>query len=736
VLSRVGAILIVVLICASHAIGALAQSPIGSASSIQNRVEGIIGDGTQTIAAGGSVFQNERVRTGEMSQAQFVFLDRTNLGVGPKSEVTLNEFVYNPNRGSGKIVIEAGRGVFRFVTGSQNPRNYEIKTPIATIGVRGTEFQLLVESDFIVLALVRGAVRVVTTAGRVVVLNRVGTAITIRANGQVEGPTPWTGPFTTFAGDVPFPFFPSNFAAVSPPREGTATARVSPPGGARTAAVSPPQRRAATALISPPGGGSPPVPVTAADWTGWFVGLSGGVGTGKSLQTDSGIPCIFLGNCPIPQNFDGSYRMGGGIFGGGVGYNFWQNGPLVLGIVGDVSVSNASGSAICAVGSPVPHPCGAELQLLATARGLFGYEVINNWLLYGTGGYAGGELRAWDAFAGGSGTKFLSGWSTGAGLATLLTQNLSLKLEYLYVNLGHRGVFDVVPGVAETVSFSGNVFRAGVDWKFDSYTPPRTRQLYVGELPIPYNWSGLYVGGNVGYHWANTPTNINELGFPATSVLVPPIPGGGFSDANRLNGTIGGGQFGYNFQFGRWVLGFESDWQAVTSKTANAMNSSSFNAMNGVWASSVAVTEQYQTNIDWSGTARGRFGFVANGGLLFYGTAGLAYGRVNVSGTHNYNACLLLFLGGCVTGQVGNVSTFGSSKTNLGWAAGAGVEGPLPNLRRWTWKFEYLHTDIGSLDTTTVVPALGGVATTQTHFYDDIIRVGLNYKFLETAAWH
>jgi hypothetical protein len=227
---RTRSILAMAIAGALHASAAYAQSQIGSAATTKNQVEGIDDSGTQPLPAGGSVFQNERVRTGEDSQAQLVFLDRTNLGVGPKSEVTLSRFVYNPDRKNGQVALEVGRGVFRFVTGSQDPKDYAIKTPIATIGVRGTEFHLLVDLDLIVVALVHGALQITTTRSRVVVLSQPGTAVTIHADGRVEGPRRWNGPITRYAGDVPFPYFPSSFAAVSP------TPALSPaPGGSRAA---------------------------------------------------------------------------------------------------------------------------------------------------------------------------------------------------------------------------------------------------------------------------------------------------------------------------------------------------------------------------------------------------------------------------------------------------------------------------------------------------------------------
>jgi hypothetical protein len=89
------------LLFAILATAALAQSPIGAASSVQNDVQGSLNRKPLPVATGGSVFQNEHVTTGEASQAQLVFLDDTGLSVGPTSEATLDRFVYNPDRGTG-----------------------------------------------------------------------------------------------------------------------------------------------------------------------------------------------------------------------------------------------------------------------------------------------------------------------------------------------------------------------------------------------------------------------------------------------------------------------------------------------------------------------------------------------------------------------------------------------------------------------------------------------------------
>src|SRR5207249_3619244 len=126
------------LVLALHPVAARAEPKIGVASAARNQVHGVIGGGTRTLSPGSDVFSNEVVRTGEDGLAQLLFLDATSLSVGARSEVKLDRFVYNPDRKTGNVVVEASRGAFRFVSGSQAPTNYTIKTPLATIGVRGT----------------------------------------------------------------------------------------------------------------------------------------------------------------------------------------------------------------------------------------------------------------------------------------------------------------------------------------------------------------------------------------------------------------------------------------------------------------------------------------------------------------------------------------------------------------------------------------------------------------------
>jgi len=111
-----------------------AQTRIGTANSVKPEASGSIAG---TLAAGSGVHASETVRTGSSGQAGLRFIDNSNLTVGPGSQVKLDKFVYDPNKGTGGVAIEASRGAFRYVTGSQNQGSVKIKTPSGTLGIRG-----------------------------------------------------------------------------------------------------------------------------------------------------------------------------------------------------------------------------------------------------------------------------------------------------------------------------------------------------------------------------------------------------------------------------------------------------------------------------------------------------------------------------------------------------------------------------------------------------------------------
>jgi trimeric autotransporter adhesin len=129
-----GLLCICALLLAVTSAVANAQTRIGAANSVQPEASGSVAG---TLSAGSGVHANETVRTGGSGRAGLQFNDQSNLSVGPSSQVRLDKFVYDPNKGTGSTVIEATRGTFRFTTGSQNKGEVKIKTPYGTLGTRG-----------------------------------------------------------------------------------------------------------------------------------------------------------------------------------------------------------------------------------------------------------------------------------------------------------------------------------------------------------------------------------------------------------------------------------------------------------------------------------------------------------------------------------------------------------------------------------------------------------------------
>jgi hypothetical protein len=128
--------LLVMVLYAMQPTASNAEEPrIGVAASTRPNAEGIIGANSQTLSAGSELYANETVRTGNRGVADLVFIDNSNLSVGPSSEVLLDQFVYDPIGSSGIVVSQATRGKFRIGTGSQDNR---VNTPYGTLGLLGT----------------------------------------------------------------------------------------------------------------------------------------------------------------------------------------------------------------------------------------------------------------------------------------------------------------------------------------------------------------------------------------------------------------------------------------------------------------------------------------------------------------------------------------------------------------------------------------------------------------------
>jgi hypothetical protein len=178
---------------------------IGVASAVKNDVTASLAGASQPLATGSNVFAQQRIRTGTASTAQLLFLDETSVSVAPSSEIVLDRFVYDPSRGAGNVVLTTGRGAFRFVTGSQNPTNYTIKTPVATIGVRGTIVLLrnaIINGQMIsIVTLLEGSVTIRSLTGETTTLTQLGMSYAVGADGKLQGPINTHSSTFAFIGD-------------------------------------------------------------------------------------------------------------------------------------------------------------------------------------------------------------------------------------------------------------------------------------------------------------------------------------------------------------------------------------------------------------------------------------------------------------------------------------------------------------------------------------------------------
>ena len=96
------------------------------------------------------IFHGDTIISETKSNAQILFLDQTVLTLGEDSELTIDEFIYDPSSHEGSFVSNVKSGTVKFITGqisNNNPDNLEVKIPLGTLGARGTEFVVLSESN-------------------------------------------------------------------------------------------------------------------------------------------------------------------------------------------------------------------------------------------------------------------------------------------------------------------------------------------------------------------------------------------------------------------------------------------------------------------------------------------------------------------------------------------------------------------------------------------------------------
>ena len=307
----------------------------------------------------------------------------------------------------------------------------------------------------------------------------------------------------------------------------------------------------------------------------------------------------------------------------------------------------------------------------------------------------------------------LNGWAAGGGIEARLAGNWSVKLEYLHLDLGgftnNNGSFpqQCAPAVggglacvgpftlATTSTIRDDIIRVGVNYKIAAAGGAAMPAALPVHAAAPVStWNGFYVGTNGGYGVGSDPFSqlVTVTGVPSTST---------FTYANvALRGGLFGGQAGYNWQMGQFVIGLEAYDQWTSQHGASC----------GIDCTTFITTLFYtpvDQKLDWLATARGRFGW-ANDGYLLYVTGGGAWGGIKE------------------TDSIGAPATTASfNQTRGGWTAGAGIEAKL--WGNWSGKVEYLHFDLGN--TTNAFPVVPTVVlTTTSAIRDDVVRVGLNYK--------
>ena len=215
-----------------------------------------------------------------------------------------------------------------------------------------------------------------------------------------------------------------------------------------------------------------PVPFYAPQppsWTGFYIGANAGGGIGNATSDFSALGSTFA-------SVDNS--LTGGVAGAQAGYN-WQSGPILYGVETDIQWSNAKGtlSAPC-----VPGLCGMaltanysqEVSWFGTVRGRIGYA-SNGWLLYGTAGFAYGQVEtsanasAGPASATFSAKDFVDGWTAGGGIEVQIAPRWSVKGEYLFADLGrtnHSFAITGLPTLTDSAHVTLNIIRAGVNFRF------------------------------------------------------------------------------------------------------------------------------------------------------------------------------------------------------------------------------------------------------------------------------
>jgi outer membrane immunogenic protein len=292
----------------------------------------------------------------------------------------------------------------------------------------------------------------------------------------------------------------------------------------------------------------------------------------------------------------------------------------------------------------------------------------------------------------------------------------------------------------------------------DIYTPAAAPPYAA--VALPPSWGGFYAGINGGYGGNSGLPFREDVFFPTLPGSTSVNPFSTIVGSDTIAGGFGGGQLGYNFQFGSFVLGVEGDIQgsgirgsgasgifndSVAATTTPISPVCQANAANQAGIAGGVCAGRNNLDVDWFGTVRGRLGY-AIGNTLIYGTGGFAAGGVKATSSYTDNN--IFAIGGTGTPYTSptnplQVARVSNSATNTGWTAGAGIEVKISPS--WSLKGEYQFINLGAISSGpgdvvipgAATPAPCSVAGNNTCLHlassKDVdfhtVRVGLNYYF-------
>ena len=195
------------LLVSCMAASSVLAEPIGSAVRIVNKVTGEIDQRQRELKTSDAVNQNEAIAVAADSLGELKLNDDTKLALGPGSRMVLDKFVYDPAPSAGTVSVNLLSGAFRFITGLSRKGNYQLRTPSASITVRGTVFDVYVDAaGGTWLLLLEGSVRVCNAANQCADVTNPCGVVHITPTGSLDGPQGWPGATRPISFATAFPF--------------------------------------------------------------------------------------------------------------------------------------------------------------------------------------------------------------------------------------------------------------------------------------------------------------------------------------------------------------------------------------------------------------------------------------------------------------------------------------------------------------------------------------------------